>query len=561
MKLYSSMRRCSIMLKSISCDKFLSNGSIREPIIFHPGLNTVLGSPDAKNSIGKSTFLMIIEFVFGGTDYLSKDTKDTVDNVGHHTIKFEFEFNGEPLYFSRSTDNPSFINMCDSNYKVVNTISLDDYNKALANRYGLRDNGISLRDFVGRFFRIYHRETTNEKFPLRAATQENVNSGIIALIKMFNRYHKISEQEKIKNETKEKETVFNKAKTFNQIKAAPNITAFNENNKNIEKLETELEQLTLETQRGLAELDAFQAQELAEIKKQLSTLRRQRTQLNSQFCAYEDDSKYTKKDFRHSYDSLREYFPNANYEELDKVEAFHSKLANILKKELKQSVGEISLLSNIVQERISSLESEASQLKTAPTISKAILLKYADLTRRIEVLKEANKNFSEHSKLKEYSKSEREKYDDIVKSTMSSIESTLNALMKDYTDRLYNGEKTAPTIKLIDSNHYNFFTPNDTGTGFLCRGLVIFDLVMLNNTKLPAVVHDTVILKHIEDETLEKLVELYSTSQKQVFIAFDRDTTYSSKMQSILNDSKVLKLSPGGNELFGRTWNQVKKGV
>lgn len=52
MKLNSSMRRCSIMLKSISCDKFLSNGSIREPIVFHPGLNTILGSHDAKNSIG-----------------------------------------------------------------------------------------------------------------------------------------------------------------------------------------------------------------------------------------------------------------------------------------------------------------------------------------------------------------------------------------------------------------------------------------------------------------------------------------------------------------------------
>lgn len=547
------------MLKSISCDKFISNGSIREPIVFHPGLNTVLGSHDAKNSIGKSTFLMIIDFVFGGTDYLSKDTKDTVDNVGHHTINFEFEFDRKSLYFSRSTDNPLFINMCDSNYKVINIISLDDYNKALANRYGLRENGISLRDFVGRFFRIYHRETTNEKYPLRAATQENVNSGIVALIKMFNKYNQISEQERIKNETKEKETVFNKAKNFNQIKAASNITSFNENNKNIEKLETELEQLTLETQRGLAELDAFQAQELAEIKKELSGLRRQRTQLKSQLDSYDDDNNYTKKDFKHSYNSLREYFPNANFEELEKVEAFHSQLTLILKKEFKQSVEEISLLSNIVKERISSLESKASQLKTAPTISKAILLKYADLTKRIEVLKEANKNFSEHSKLKEYSKSEREKYDELVKTTMGSIETTLNTLMKDYTDRLYNGEKTAPTIKLIDSSHYSFFTPNDTGTGSLCRGLVIFDLVMLNNTKLPAVVHDTVILKHIEDETLEKLVELYNTSQKQVFIAFDRDTTYSQKMQSILNASKVLKLSPGGNELFGRAWNQVKK--
>jgi hypothetical protein len=110
----------------------------------------------------------------------------------------------------------------------------------------------------------------------------------------------------------------------------------------------------------------------------------------------------------------------------------------------------------------------------------------------------------------------------------------------------------------LNHSHYHFFTPNDTGTGSLCRGLVIFDLVMLNNTKLPAVVHDTIILKHIEDETLEKLVELYSTSSKQVFIAFDRDTTYTKKMQSILNDSKILKLSPGGNELFGRAWNQLR---
>ena len=547
------------MLKSISCDKFISNGLVREPIIFHSGLNTVLGSPDAKNSIGKSTFLMIIDFVFGGTDYLSKDTKDTVDNVGHHTIKFQFEFDNKQLYFSRSTDNSSFVNMCDSNYNVTNVISLDDYNKALANRYGLKDNGISLRDFVGRFFRIYHRETTNEKYPLRAATQENINSGIVALIKMFNRYNQICSQEQIKNETREKETVFNKAKSFNQIKAASNISTFNENNKKIEKLEKELEELTVETQRGLSELDAFQAQELAEIKKQLSSLRRQRTQLNSQLSAYDEDNKYIKKDLKHHYDSLREFFPNANFEELEKIESFHFKLSNILNKEFKQSAEEINLILSIVNERIAVSESKAKELKTTPTISKAILLKYADLSKTIEVLKEANRNYSESLKLKDYSKTEKVKYEELVKSTIISIVSKLNEIMKEYTNRLYNGKKTAPTIEIADSNHYHFFTPNDTGTGSLCRGLVIFDLVILNNTKLPAVVHDTVILKHIEDETLEKLIELYNSTPKQVFIAFDRDTTYSEKMQSVLNKSKVLKLSPGGNELFGRAWNEVKK--
>ena len=53
------------MLKQISCDKFLEKGKIREPIIFHLGLNTVMGSENAANSIGKSTFLLIFDFIFG----------------------------------------------------------------------------------------------------------------------------------------------------------------------------------------------------------------------------------------------------------------------------------------------------------------------------------------------------------------------------------------------------------------------------------------------------------------------------------------------------------------
>ena len=89
------------MLKEIRCDKFISNGVIRDPIRFNRGLNTVLGSASGSNSIGKSTFLMIIDFVFGGNDYAEK-TFDVLANVGPHTIQFCFEFDGQQYYFSRS---------------------------------------------------------------------------------------------------------------------------------------------------------------------------------------------------------------------------------------------------------------------------------------------------------------------------------------------------------------------------------------------------------------------------------------------------------------------------
>ena len=58
-------------------------------------------------------------------------------------------------------------------------------------------------------------------------------------------------------------------------------------------------------------------------------------------------------------------------------------------------------------------------------------------------------------------------------------------------------------------------------------------------------------------EHLKKLIELYKVAKKQIFIAFDRDVTYSSNMRLILKKSKVIELSPNGNELFGRAWNEI----
>ena len=73
------------MLCEIYCDKFVSDGVERPPIRFNDGLNVVLGDNSGANSIGKSTFLMIIDFVFGGNDYIEKYA-DGIDQVGLHKI-------------------------------------------------------------------------------------------------------------------------------------------------------------------------------------------------------------------------------------------------------------------------------------------------------------------------------------------------------------------------------------------------------------------------------------------------------------------------------------------
>lgn len=80
-------------------------------------------------------------------------------------------------------------------------------------------------------------------------------------------------------------------------------------------------------------------------------------------------------------------------------------------------------------------------------------------------------------------------------------------------------------------------------------------LSVLYLTALPALVHDSVILKQIADEPLENIMELYNQSPKQVFIALDKKGSYLDKTQKLLEQSMVLHLTEGGNELFGRSWN------
>ena len=147
------------MLVEVWCDKFISNGKVRKPIRFHAGLNAVLGDDNGSNSIGKSTFLMILDFVFGGTDYVKKCV-DVQENVKEHTICFAFDFDGQNYYFSRNTVDYNKVVQCDSEYQALpdgEPLSLQKYGEFLCEKYGLSAEGITWRGAIARFIRVYTR--------------------------------------------------------------------------------------------------------------------------------------------------------------------------------------------------------------------------------------------------------------------------------------------------------------------------------------------------------------------------------------------------------------------
>ncbi len=62
-------------------------------------------------SIGKSSALLAIDFVFGGDTYVKSDG---VKQEGNHSIFFAFEFNGIRYYFERNTGDSDTFYICDN---------------------------------------------------------------------------------------------------------------------------------------------------------------------------------------------------------------------------------------------------------------------------------------------------------------------------------------------------------------------------------------------------------------------------------------------------------------
>ena len=78
------------MLKEVYCELFKSTAGPRGRIQFHQGLNTVLGGEAADNSIGKSTFLLILDYCFGGETYGKANVKKLCWR-SHYLLRISFQ--------------------------------------------------------------------------------------------------------------------------------------------------------------------------------------------------------------------------------------------------------------------------------------------------------------------------------------------------------------------------------------------------------------------------------------------------------------------------------------
>lgn len=551
------------MLVEVQCDKFIKHGEIRKPIQFHAGLNTVIGDDNGSNSVGKSTFLMILDFVFGGKDYVNK-CLDVQENVGEHTINFTFVFDGKAYHFSRSNIDYKHVFRCNENYEPLSEdskMTLDQYCGFLAEKYGTQvEEDLTWRGVVSRFIRVWKRDTLDEERPLRAAKDEKAEYAVKRYMQLYGKYAPVEAQIKQAKAAEEERDAFKKSSDYKHIRAAKNKPEYEDNEKRIAALRTQEQELAEQSNKGLLDLDSFQARHLSELDDQLLKYRRERARVQTQLNAIRREMTEGKKSFKKTYSDLEKFFPGVDFQTIESIESFHQQLAKVLGDEFKETEKDLATAYVMLGNEIARILEEVEEIKKIPNVSEAILKEYAKITTELNNLIDANRNYDRMNELNDLVAEYAETRDRVIRDQLFAIETMLNQKMREISVQLLKDEQHMPPVLRMEKlNKYTFNTPNDGGTGAQYRGVITFDLANMELSPLPFIIHDMQMLLHIEKKVMAEIIKAYDAQKstgKQVFIAFDRLDTYDTDTKDTMSTNCVLELSPGGNELFGRAWNK-----
>ncbi|MFI3330088.1 MAG: DUF2326 domain-containing protein [bacterium] len=540
------------MLKEIFCDKFKINDVTRDKIVFKDGLNVVVGNDNAENSIGKSTFLMILDYVFGGSDYIKK-SKDVITNVGEHTICFMFEFNNIKYYYKRDTSSSNIIDKCDEKYNKLDSLSKDDYRKELKRLYNINDPHYSFRALISMFFRVYGRENLNERDPLQDVAAVPQKRNLEKILKIYDMYNDIEELSKKYEEDKDNLDVFVSASKKEYIPLIKE-KEYNENIKLLELKKEEKEKLAYKSNKDLLELDSLKAEAVSEIDSSLKRFRRDRHKHFEELNALKDNMNSSKESIKNDLEYLLEFFPDINLDKIAEIEKFHKEVSGLLKKQHEKRIKTLGNYINVLTSEIEKLENKRSEITTIPNLSKMILEKYSSIDKEIQKIETINNYFTSWGDLKTIENESKVDKEDKVIEKINLLVDSLNAKMKEINTLIYDDNTTSPIIEVPAVNRYEFYTPNDSGTGTNYKGMIVFDLACLELTPLPVLVHDSVLFKQLSDKVLDKVINLYTNYNNQIFITLDKIGQYSDETIKSINEATILKLDDNGHELFGKSW-------
>lgn len=544
------------MLVELDCEKFKDHRP--HPITFTPGLNIVLGTAGATNSIGKSTTLMILDFVFGGDDYktLSKDVKA---NIGDHTFKFAFDFSGEKHYYMRGTKDANTVFVCDKHYEIISEMPLKDYREALAAAYGVNGTGLSWRDTVSGTFRIWQRDNDKTSLPLSTHRTDTHRSGIRRLLGLFGKLEEIQAVLQAEEDAKAAVAAAKSAPKFFDMRIAANAAEAEENSTRIAELEQQIASLeqALESPRD-SEVTAEETRILAELRRRQIPLLRRHTMLSNKLAALDINTEIAeKRRAKDMVEPLREFFPEVDLTHLEEIEVFRRNVRKLVSREAKKQVQETRDELDAVEKDLRILDDQIAQISKNPHVSVKAAEALHELKTELGRLRGANASYR---RKQEYEAAKKQAELDVEEKTqdpLAEIEKRMNQALKEIDAQFTDDKRKQPKLALESIDKYSYAIADDTGTGSGYRSLISFDLALLRETILPVIIEDSMMFKQIETDAVQKIIAYYATiTDKQVIISLDEKDKYDEETQRFIDAHTRLYLGTGTEALFAREWGK-----
>lgn len=548
------------MLVEIYCDKFKTggkNGEVRPPITFHEGLNAVIGDEDRSNSIGKSTLLMIIDFVFGGKDYIAKCTA-VQDNVKEHNICFTLRFEGVEYSFMRNTVKYNKVIKCNRQYIPLegeNSMTIDEYTAFLGKMYGMQFEELTWRGLMSKHIRIHGRDTMDASRPLQEAKDGRQTDDIKRYLKQFERYAIVEKQINQAKVAEDEKEAFRKSVSFNHIRMASSNKEYKANKTKIAELQIKENELAENSSKGLLDLSSMQAQQLSELNSNLISYNRQRARVQTQLNSLRREMVEGKKTFKRSYSDLEKFFPGVEFKTIAEIEKFHQVLSKVLQDEFKESEADLATTYIMLGNEIAKIKEQIAKIKNIPNVTQAVLKEYARITTELNNLQAANENYKTFNGLKKTAKDYANARDEIIVKQLSEIQDIVNNKMKEITTQIVRDKKLiSPALHLEKISSYSFDTKGDDGSGAGQRGLITFDLANMEVSDIPFVIHDADLMDPVEKPILTELIKYYDSvknQKKQAFVSFRSYEFYAEEIRPTIEKCKVIQLEANGQELFG----------
>lgn len=547
------------MLKEIKCDKFASNIP-NKTVRFQNGLNCVVGADNALNSIGKSSFLMIVDFCFGGSSYSAKDS-DIRANVGDHSVFFAFEFDNVEYYFRRDTSDSSHYYECDASYNSVGEKKLiSELCSFLKEKYFGANATKSFRGLVEGFSRVYGKDNYDVKKPLKTYKNDSQDeNGISVLVDLFGKTSVVAESFKKLSEAKSAKKAMDAAQKYNivysPIKTASALEAAKEE---IKRLQGEIDSLIKKQNQASIAIDETLSQKDIDLKSEQICLFRERKSLSVQLKTLQDmtgDSLLMSEEDKRKICSL---FPEINLRSLIEIDEFQRKLSQNVNQEVNAQKEELSKRMGEIQKRLNEINEALMSDNVSPRIPKTFLDTLFNKKNEIKTLEGQISLYEKTKSMKESVGSINQHLNEDYGYVLNEVEKAINKKLEELNDDIYQEKRLPPSISLSSFSSYSYQTPKDKGTGTEYKSLVIFDLAILELTTLPFIIGDSFLFKNIWDEPVEGLFRIYSKLTKQIFIAIDRTQVYSAEIQQIIREHEVVKLGNDDKALFGFTWSKVK---